>query len=95
MTRMEFPEIVLEDFLVDELLHSTHPREMLPLFRPDVPRGGPLFNPHENKQLFFGDNPYQKPRDSFSLRFWTQEQAIYYTRVLLNKDRIFMHQYID
>src|SRR4051812_36039710 len=59
MTRMEFPETVLDDFPVDELLHSAHPREMMPLFFPDVPRGGPLFNPREHKQLFFGVNPYE------------------------------------
>src|SRR4051812_40701210 len=95
MTRMEFPETVLDDFPVDELLHSAHPREMLPLFRPDVPRGGPLFNPREHKQLFFSVNPYEKPRDSFLVRFWTQEQAIYYARVLLNKERIYQHLYMD
>src|ERR1041385_4392523 len=32
------PDNAAEVFPVDELLHSAHPREMLPLFRRDVPR---------------------------------------------------------
>src|SRR4051812_33017285 len=69
MTHMEFLKTILDDFLVDELLHSSHPREMLPLFRPDFPRGGPIFNPCEHKKTFFSDNTYLKPRDSYLLRF--------------------------
>lgn len=79
---LQMPENAAEVFPVNELLHSAHPREMLPLFRPDVPRGGPILKWREHKPFFFGPNPYEKPRNAYSLRFWTQEQAIYYTRVL-------------
>src|SRR3954466_4923132 len=58
-----------EVFPVDELLHSAHPREILPLFCPDVPRGGPIFNRREHKPFFFGNNPYENPRNAYSLRF--------------------------
>src|ERR1041385_1315758 len=85
----QMPENAAEVFPVDELLHSAHSREMLPLFRSDVPRGGPIFKMREHKPFFFGTNPYEKPRSAYSLRFWTQEQAIYYTRVLFNKARVF------
>lgn len=82
------PDNAAEVFPVDDLLHSAHPREMLPLFRPNVPRGGPIFKRREHKPYFFGPNPYEKPRNAYSLSFWTQEQAIYYIRVLYNMARI-------
>ena len=86
------------DMPVDELLNSRHPREMLPLFQGDVPRGGPKFIQRQHKPSFFGldrPSPYLSPRTSASLRFWTQEQAIYYTQVLMNKDKIIEHSYLD
>jgi hypothetical protein len=86
------------DMPVDELLNSRHPREMMPLFQPDIPRGGPRFVHRDHKQSFFETirpNPYTLPRTSVSLRFWTQEQAIYYAQVLLNKDKLFDHSYLD
>ena len=78
---MQFTENVMDEFLVDELLHTAHLREMLPLFRPDVPRGGPTFNRRKHKTNFFRRGPYLGRCDSYSLRFWTQEQAIYYARL--------------
>ena len=92
---LQFPKNVMEEFIVDELLHSAHPREMLPLFWADVPRGGRIFSRRTHKPRFFGQSPYLARRDSYSLRFWTQEQAIYYARMLMNKEKIFKHQYLD
>src|SRR4051812_37335568 len=83
---------------VDELLNSHHPREMLPLFQANVPRGGPRFFQRDHKPKFFvagHQSPYEFPRTSVSLRFWTQDQAIYNAQVLLNKDKIFKHSYLD
>jgi hypothetical protein len=60
----QMPDNAAEVFPVDELLHSAHPREMLPLFRPDVPRGGPIFKRCEHKPFFFGPNPYENPRNA-------------------------------
>lgn len=79
---------------LDELLNSNRLREMLPLFQNYMPCAGPLFDANKHKTIFF-NNPYSKPRDSYSLRFWTQEQAIYYTRMLFNQDKLFKHQYLD
>src|SRR3954470_19166596 len=60
------------DMPVDEFLNSRHPREMLPLFQPNVPRGGPRFVHREHKQSFFNverPSPYVLPRTYVSLRF--------------------------
>ena len=88
-------EQAAEEFPLDELLDSHHPREMLPLFTNDMPRGGPVFDAAVHKPKFFSVSPYTQPKDSFLLHFWTQEQAIYYTRMLFNQDVIFKHQYLD
>src|SRR3954466_15560279 len=40
------------DMPVDELLNSNHPREMLPLFQENVPRGGPRFSQRDHKPIF-------------------------------------------
>src|ERR1043165_8909487 len=71
---------------------------MLPLFQPNVPCGSPCFVQREHKPAFFGvdrPSPYELPRTSASLRFWTQEQAIYYAQVLMNKEKIIQHSYMD
>src|SRR4051794_35157543 len=68
---------------------------MLPLFQANVPRGGPLFNRSIHKPRLFNVSPYTMDRISVSLRFWTQEQAIYYARFLMNKNKIFKRQYLD
>ena len=94
-SRMQFSEDVMDEFPVDDVLHFAFPREMLPLFRPDVPHGGPTFNRRKHKPHFFGNNPYLNGHDSYSLRFWTQEQAIYYARTLMHKEKIIKHQYLD
>ena len=63
------------DMPVDDLLNSRHPREMLPLFQANVPRGGPRFNQRDHKPAFFvvdRPSPYELPRTFVSLRFWTQ-----------------------
>src|SRR3954469_20844068 len=83
------------DMPVDELMNSNHPREMLPLFQANVPRGGPRFCQRDHKPNFFGKSPYDLPKTSVSLRFWTQDQAIFYAQVLLNKDKLFKHSYLD
>src|ERR1041385_6619134 len=67
----QMPDNAAKVFPVDELLHSAHPRKMLPLFRSDVPRGGPIFRRREHKPFFFGTNQYENPRNAYSLRFWT------------------------
>src|SRR4051812_27887761 len=41
------------DMSVDELLNSHHPREMLPLFQQNVPRGVPRFVRRDHKPDFF------------------------------------------
>ena len=94
-SKLWFPENVMEEFPVDELLHSAHPREMLPLFRSDVPHGGPIFSLHDHKPKFFVESPYLERRDAYLLLLWTREHAIYYARILMNKEKIFKHQYVD
>src|SRR3954468_11791333 len=49
------------DMPVDELLNSNHPREMIPLFQDNVPRGGPRFSQRDHKPKFFGRSPYELP----------------------------------
>src|SRR4051812_37817916 len=33
--------------------------------------------------------------NAYSLRFWNQEHATYYARILMNKMMVFKHQYLD
>src|SRR4051812_27837906 len=79
---------------VDELLNSNHPREMLHIFQANFPRGGTRFCQRDHKPKFFGKSPYELPRTPVSLRFWMQDQAIFYAQVLLNKDKLFKHSYL-
>ena len=65
------------------------------LFQNNVPHGGPCFNQSDHKLKFFKRSPYESPRTSVSLRFWTQDQAIFYSQVLLNKDKLFKHSFLD
>jgi hypothetical protein len=63
---------------VEDELKYPYPCEQLPLFSIGVGVKGPLFN-RNTHPLFFQESPYSKPRTSESPRFWTQEQAIYYS----------------
>jgi len=44
---------------------------------------------------FFGFGPYEGERTSLSPRFWTEEQAVYYARILFGKNRIFNYKILN
>ena len=71
-----------------EELKYPYPREELPLFSTGAGAKGPLFNRNVHPK-FFQASPYDGPHTSESPRFWTKEQAIYYSRVLYESKKIF------
>lgn len=78
----------------EEVLKYPNPREELPLFSSKAGAKGPLFNRNAHPK-FFQDSPYDGPRTLESPRFWTKEQAIYYSRVLYESKKIFPHEYLN
>jgi hypothetical protein len=74
-----------------------NPQESFPLFSAEYGPNGPAFNEqlHSSKLAFFGVSPYEGERTSLSPRFWTEEQAIYYARILFGKHRIFNHKMLN
>lgn len=83
--------------IVEEEMELPNPKEKLPLFLSGNGVQGPLFdaNIHREKLSFFRKSPYDEERSSHSPRFWTHEQAVYYSRVLWNSNRIFHHECLD
>ena len=79
---------------VEDELKYPNPHEQLPLVSTGVGVKGPLFNQNTHP-LFFQESPYNKPRTSESPRFWTQEQATYYSRILYDSLKIFPHEFPD
>ena len=69
----------------EELLRN--PLETFPLFPLEDGPNGPAFNEqlHLLKLAFFGVSPYEGERTSLSPGFWTEEQAVYYARILFGK----------
>lgn len=82
---------------VEEEMALLKPRECLPIFSEGEGAKGPLFNKetHRAKLAFFGSSPYERECTSPSPRFWTQEQAIFYSRILYKSNQIYQHEYLD
>lgn len=72
-------------------------RECLPIFLEGDGAKRPHFdaNIHHEKLAFYQKSLYEEEHTSNSARFWTHEQAVYYSRTLLNSNRIFHHEYLD
>ena len=50
---------------------------------------------YSSKLAFFEVSPYEGERTYLSLRFWTEEHAIYYARILFGKHMIFNHKILN
>ena len=74
-----------------------NPQESFPLFPAEYGPNGTAFNQelHLSKLDFFETSPYEGERTSLSPRFWTEEQVVYYARILVGKDRIFNHKILN
>ena len=71
----ERAEIPRGELSKDVLLNSWYPREMLP---PKSQRRPFSIKAHREKLTFFKTSPYDLPKIAKSLRFWDEEQEIYY-----------------
>ena len=74
-----------------------NPEETFSLFPAGYGPNGHGFNEqlHLSKLVFFGTSPYEGERTSLSPRFWIEEQAMYYARILFGKNRIFNHKVLN
>ena len=79
---------------VEDELKSPYPHEQLLLLSIGVGIKGPLYN-RNTHPLFFQETPYNKPCTSESPQFWTQEWAIFYSRVIYDSRKIFAHEFPD
>jgi hypothetical protein len=96
VSEQEPPSIVYGDeyMTVEEELKLPYPRERIPVFSAGAGARGPIFNQNTHPQ-FFQNSPYNGPQTSTSPRFWTNEHAIYYTRVLFESRKLFPHEFPD
>ena len=74
------------------LLNSCYPRDMLP---PKALRRPFNTTTHCEKLTFFRKSPYDAPKSAKSLRFWTEEQEVYYTEMMCFKKNFYEHQYLN